>query len=58
MIGTPDNLPAADFVKKAAEAGVKMISVGPKRVRAVTHRMVTADDITEAVRRLKKALAI
>ncbi|XUX01431.1 MAG: low-specificity L-threonine aldolase [Dehalogenimonas sp.] len=57
MIGTPENLPAADFVKKAAEAGVKFISVGPRRVRAVTHRMVNAADITEAVKRLKKALS-
>ncbi len=55
MIGTGD-VPAADFVKKAAEAGVKLISVGPRRVRAVTHRMVNAADIKEAVKRLKKAL--
>jgi threonine aldolase len=55
MIGTGD-LPAADFVNKAAEVGVKLISVGPRRVRAVTHRMVNAADIKEAVKRLKKAL--
>jgi threonine aldolase len=35
-----------------------MISVGPRRVRAVTHRMVSAKDIGEAVRRLKKALSV
>ena len=57
MIGTSD-LPAADFVKQAAAVGVKLISVGPRRVRAVTHRMVTAEDIAEAVRRLKKAMAL
>ncbi|PPD58183.1 low-specificity L-threonine aldolase [Dehalogenimonas etheniformans] len=56
MIGTPENLPAADFIKKAAAVGVKMISVGPQRVRAVTHRMVNAADIVEAVKRLEKAL--
>jgi threonine aldolase len=56
MIAVPDNLPAADFVKKAAEAGVKVMAVGPRRVRAVTHRMVNAADIKEAVKRLKKAL--
>ncbi|KTB47770.1 low-specificity L-threonine aldolase [Dehalogenimonas alkenigignens] len=57
MIGTGE-IPAADFVNKAGEAGVKMISVGTNRVRAVTHRMVTAEDIDEAVRRLKKAMAV
>jgi threonine aldolase len=55
MIGTPENLPAAEFIDKASAVGVKLISVGPHRVRAVTHRMVNADDIKEAVKRLKKA---
>jgi len=57
MIGMPDNLPGPEFVKMAAAAGVKMVSVGPRRVRAVTHRMISADDVSEAVRRLKKAMA-
>ena len=57
MIGTPENLPAVDFIKKAASVGVKVISVGPHRVRAVTHRMVNAADVKEAVKRLKKGLS-
>jgi len=57
MIGTPENLLATDFIKKAADVGVKVISVGPHRVRAVTHRMVDTADIKEAVKRLKKALS-
>ncbi|APV43478.1 L-threonine aldolase [Dehalogenimonas formicexedens] len=56
MIDLPDNLLAADFVKRAAEAGIKFISVGSRRVRAVTHRMVSAADIAEAITRLKKAM--
>lgn len=56
MIGTGET-PAADFVKKAAAAGVKILAVGPRQARAVTHRMVTAEDIAEAVRRLHKALS-
>jgi threonine aldolase len=58
MIGTPENLPGPEFVKMAAAAGIKMISVGPRKVRAVTHRMISAADMSEAVRRLKKAFNV
>jgi len=57
MIGTPENLPGPEFVKIAAAVGVKLISVGPRKVRAVTHRMISAADITEAIKRLKKVLS-
>ena len=57
MIGTPENLQGSEFVKIAAAVGVKMISVGPRKVRAVTHRMISSADITEAVHRLKKLLS-
>jgi threonine aldolase len=56
MIGTPENLPGPEFVRIASAVGVRLISVGPRKVRAVTHRMVDAADIKEAVKRLKKAL--
>jgi len=46
--------PAAvsDFVSKAGAQGVKMLSRGERSVRAVTHRMVSAADIDEALERL------
>ena len=48
----PPNI--ADFVPRAAARGVKFNSRGGRRVRAVTHRMVSAGDIDEALVRLEK----
>lgn len=56
MFSLPGNAGAEDFVQHAAAAGVSLITIGRGQVRAVTHRMVTAADITEAVRRLKKVV--
>lgn len=56
MFSTPDSLPAADFINMAGGVGVKMIAVGPRRVRAVLHRMVTAEDVGEAIEKLKKVM--
>ncbi|MGI2336074.1 MAG: low-specificity L-threonine aldolase [Dehalogenimonas sp.] len=56
MFSLPGNDGAEDFVQRAAAAGVSLITIGRGQVRAVTHRMVTAADITEAVRRLKKVV--
>jgi threonine aldolase len=47
---------AEELVNRAAAAGVRLITIGRSQVRAVTHRMVTAADITEAVERLKKVV--
>ncbi len=40
---------AEALVKNLAERGVKILSVGPKRVRAVTHYGITAQDIDRAI---------
>jgi len=42
-------LPAADFVRLAAERGVRMNAIGPQRVRAVTHLDVSARDVERAL---------
>jgi threonine aldolase len=41
-----------DFVIKIGERGVKFLSRGGQSVRAVTNRMVTAEDIEEALKRI------
>jgi len=46
----------ADFVPRAAARGVKLDPIGGRLVRAVTHRMVTAGDIDEALGRLEELL--
>ena len=43
---------AGEFVRRAEDAGVRLIAIGNRQVRAVTHRMVTAEEIDEALRRL------
>jgi threonine aldolase len=43
------SIAAADFVQRAAAAGVRMNAIGPKRIRAVTHLDVTARDIEDAL---------
>jgi threonine aldolase len=47
---------ADDVAARAAQAGVRVGSVGPKRLRAVTHLDVTAGDIELAAERLKTVL--
>jgi threonine aldolase len=44
----------SDFVPRAAAQGVKMLSRSGRSVRAVTHRMVSAADIDEALERLER----
>jgi threonine aldolase len=43
------SIPAAEFVQRAAAAGVRVNAIGPKRIRAVTHLDVTARDIEAAL---------
>jgi len=45
---------ASDFIPEAGARGVKFISRGGRKVRAVTHRMVGAEDIDEALERLAR----
>lgn len=44
----------SDFVVKIGERGVKFLSRGGRSVRAVTNRMVDAEDIEEALQRVTK----
>ncbi|MFQ5997523.1 MAG: low-specificity L-threonine aldolase [Dehalococcoidales bacterium] len=44
----------SDPVPRAGERGVKFISHGGRKVRAVTHRMINAEDIDEALNRLER----
>jgi threonine aldolase len=48
----PENV--SDFVIKMGERGVKFLSRGGWSVRAVTNRMVDAEDIDEALGRITK----
>ena len=44
----------SDFVVKVGERGVKFLSRGGRNVRAVTNRMVGAEDIEEALKRIDR----
>ena len=46
----PDTV--SDFVPRAGAQGVRMLSRGGSNVRAVTNRMVSAEDIDEALERI------
>lgn len=51
-----DGLTAEELVKRLDSRGVRMLSVGPKRIRAVTHYGITADDIQSAMLALEDAM--
>ncbi|MBN1359935.1 MAG: low-specificity L-threonine aldolase [Sedimentisphaerales bacterium] len=51
-----DGLSAEALVGKLAAAGVKVLCVGPGRIRAVTHYGITADDIDDAVSTMAEAI--
>ena len=40
-----DDMTVAELVKRLEEQGVRMLPVGPGRIRAVTHYHITPDDI-------------
>ncbi len=44
-----EGLMAEELVKRAAASGVRILSVAPQRLRAVTHYGITADDIDQAI---------
>lgn len=46
---TDKALTADEFLGKLAAAGVRMLSVGPGRIRAVTHYGITSDDVDLAL---------
>ncbi|NLH40965.1 MAG: low-specificity L-threonine aldolase [Planctomycetes bacterium] len=47
VVGT--GLAADTLIKRLSDRGVRMLSVGPKRIRAVTHYGITADDIERTI---------
>ena len=57
MFEPPEDLEAPVFIKILAGAGVLFTYPGGHRVRAVTHRMISAADINEALLRIKQAVA-
>jgi threonine aldolase len=53
---TREGLTAEALVKGLERDGVRMLTVGPKRIRAVTHYGVTAADVDSAVLALRNAM--
>lgn len=51
-----DGLTAEELAKRLDGHGVRMLSVGPKRIRAVTHYGITADDIKSAMLALEDVM--
>jgi len=49
---TPHRVIADEFVQKMGARGVKFLSRGGQMVRAVTNRMISEEDIDEALRRI------
>lgn len=49
-------LTAEELIKRLGDRGIRMLSVGPKRIRAVTHYGIASDDIDHALQALKEAL--
>ena len=50
---SPATIPGAEFVQRLDAQGVRLLHRSGRRVRAVTHRMVGAADIDEALSRIK-----
>jgi threonine aldolase len=48
------SFPVAEFLKKLDSHGVKVVRFGNHRLRAVTHRMVSADDIDYALTQIEQ----
>lgn len=50
------SMPSATFLKRCAEAGVRLNAIGPQRLRAVTHLDVSRADVDVALSRFASAL--
>ena len=50
---TPSTISGPEFIQRMGAQGVRLSHTGGQRVRAVTHRMVNATDIDEALGRIK-----
>ena len=47
----------ADFLQQLADEGVKFLHRGGQQVRAVTNRMVSAEDVDEALARMERLMS-
>jgi threonine aldolase len=56
MFETPLAISAPDFMQQMNTRGVKLHHRGGNRYRAVTHRMISSDDIDEALSRIELGL--
>lgn len=57
IFGLADSLPdAAGFCQRLAAEGVKMLAIGPRQVRAVTHYGIEAADIEQALTIVNRVL--
>ena len=54
---TRENLTPEQLAERLGAQGVKMLPVGPQRLRAVTHYHITSDDIDYTLNALSKILA-
>jgi threonine aldolase len=52
MFNAPPGIEGSELIRRADSRGVKMVHRGGQQIRAVTHRMVTASDIDDAVERI------
>ncbi|MBN2272283.1 MAG: low-specificity L-threonine aldolase [Sedimentisphaerales bacterium] len=52
-----DRLTAQQLTVELAKKGVKILNIGPGRLRAVTHYGITADDIDIAIKAIREAAA-
>jgi len=56
MTVTRPGMTASDLAKRLAERGVRVLALGPQRVRAVTNHHVTSADIAEAVQAFREVM--
>ena len=51
---TSEKLTTETLVKRLADKGIKMLALGPSRLRAVTHYGIIAEDINVTLKALHK----
>ncbi|MCK9357940.1 MAG: aminotransferase class I/II-fold pyridoxal phosphate-dependent enzyme [Dehalococcoidia bacterium] len=56
MFGLPPHVPAGEFIDRLFERGVKLNHPEGPRVRAVTHRMVEAEDVDWALEQMREVV--
>ncbi len=52
----PDGLAADELEKRLNQEGVRILALGPRRMRAVTHYHITTEDIDQALNVISKAM--